>query len=133
MPRNPRAAFTLVEIPAAHDSVVLTLRTGFTLVEVLVVLTIIVVLISLLVPAVDRAKYQAELVLCGTRMRAAATGATTYAGDHKRMYPARDVIDQGRTADQTTYESQPIVLAWDGYDDRPRIEPYISMKVLGEA
>lgn len=62
---------------------------AFTLVELLVVVTIILVLLALLVPALDKAMYQAELAMCGTRQRGIANAAITYAIDHKRMYPDR--------------------------------------------
>ena len=52
------------------------IRNGFTLVELLVVITIIVILLALLAPALDKAIYQAELAVCGTRVRAIATGCT---------------------------------------------------------
>jgi prepilin-type N-terminal cleavage/methylation domain-containing protein len=60
---------------------------GFTLIELLVVVTIIVVLLALLTPALDKAIYQAELTVCGTRMHAIGLGAQTYAMDFKRWYP----------------------------------------------
>lgn len=37
---------------------------AFTLIELLVVITIIVVLLALLVPALDKAIYQAQLSVC---------------------------------------------------------------------
>ena len=62
---------------------------GFTLVELLVVITVIVVLLSLLAPGLDQAIYQAELAACGASLDATATGITTYAMNHKRAYPDR--------------------------------------------
>ncbi len=62
---------------------------GFSLVELLVVITIIVVLLSLLAPAMDKAIYQAELAVCATRLKGIATGNLVYASDHKRHYPHR--------------------------------------------
>jgi prepilin-type N-terminal cleavage/methylation domain-containing protein len=62
---------------------------GFTLVELLVVITIIVVLLALLTPALDRAIYQAELAVCGAQIKAVAGGLTVYAMDHKRRYVDR--------------------------------------------
>ena len=63
---------------------------GFTLVELLVVVTIIVVLLALLVPALDRAVYQAELALCAANQKAGVTGVITYAMDFRRYYPDRN-------------------------------------------
>jgi prepilin-type N-terminal cleavage/methylation domain-containing protein len=64
-------------------------QTGFTLIELLVVVTIIVVLLSLLTPAMDRAIYQAELTVCGANLHSIATGATVYASGSRRFYPHR--------------------------------------------
>jgi prepilin-type N-terminal cleavage/methylation domain-containing protein len=41
--------------------------TAFTLIELLVVVTIIVVLLSLLTPALDRAIYETELAVCASQ------------------------------------------------------------------
>ena len=64
-------------------------RTAFTLIELLVVITIIVVLLSLLAPAMDQAIYQAELAVCGARQNATCKGLSVYAMDFKRSYPYR--------------------------------------------
>jgi prepilin-type N-terminal cleavage/methylation domain-containing protein len=76
-----------------------SIRDGFTLIELLVVITIIVVLLALLVPALDRAIYQAELATCGARQRAIANGSLLYAFDFKRQYPHRP---GNREAEDTT-------------------------------
>jgi len=62
---------------------------AFTLVELLVVITIIVTLLALLIPAMDQAIYQAELTVCGARLRAVAGSATGYAIAYRRAYPYR--------------------------------------------
>jgi len=60
---------------------------AFTIVELLVVITIMVVLLALLVPAMDRAVYQAELAVCATNQKAVISGVTVYAASNKRSYP----------------------------------------------
>src|SRR5687768_2145818 len=65
----------------------MTCRAAFTL-ELLVVVAIIVVLISLLTPSMDRAVHQAELTACGTKIRAVGMAASTTAMANKRLYPA---------------------------------------------
>src|SRR5688572_22045336 len=60
---------------------------GFTLVELLVVITIIAILLALMMPAMDKAIYQAELAVCASNQRQTATGLYVYAMDHRRWYP----------------------------------------------
>ena len=64
---------------------------AFTLIELLVVVTVTVVLLALLAPALDQAIYQTELVRCATQQKAVAGGAFQYAMDHKRWYMDRTV------------------------------------------
>ena len=66
---------------------------AFSLVELLVVITIIVILLALLTPALDQAIYQAELTSCAARTRSIAQGVTFYAGDARRFYPYRPTVD----------------------------------------
>ena len=44
-------------------------KSAFTLIELLVVVTIIVVLLAMLTPALDKAIYQAELAVCGAHKK----------------------------------------------------------------
>src|ERR1041385_499150 len=64
-------------------------RMAFTLVELLVLMTIIVILLTLLTPAIDRAMYQAELAVCMSKLHVVTTGAIAYASGNKRHYPDR--------------------------------------------
>ena len=52
-------------------------------------------------PALDRAIYQTELTVCGTKLHAVGLGAQTYAMNNRRGYPDRRpdyVVDSsGRT------------------------------------
>ena len=59
---------------------------GFTLVELLVVITIIIVLISLLTPALDTAIEHTERVVCASRLDAWGTALSQRAIDSKRKY-----------------------------------------------
>jgi prepilin-type N-terminal cleavage/methylation domain-containing protein len=101
-PRTSPAAFTLVELPAMSDAKrALRLRSGqaaFTLVELLVVVTIIAVLLSLLVPALSEAMYQADLAKCGANMRTTGAGLVSYAMSSKRFYPLRG-LQQAQAGD----------------------------------
>src|SRR5688500_7719159 len=68
---------------------------GFTLVELLVVVAIIVVLLALLAPAMDKAIYHAELATCGANLHGVAGGALMYTMNNKRAYPVREAIQGG--------------------------------------
>jgi prepilin-type N-terminal cleavage/methylation domain-containing protein len=57
---------------------------GFTLVELLVVVTIIVILPAFLTPALDRAVEAAERAVCAARLHAWGVAISTYSLDHRR-------------------------------------------------
>lgn len=59
-------------------------RSAFTLIELLVVVTIIVVLLALLVPSLDRAIEQAQRAVCAANQDAVQTGSSTYAIQNRK-------------------------------------------------
>lgn len=62
-------------------------RAAFTLVELLVVIGIISLLISILLPALNRAREQARQVTCASNERQVFMAMTTYASENKGLLP----------------------------------------------
>ena len=62
-------------------------RYGWTLVELLIVLAIMVLLVGLIVPTCGRAKRLARLGMCRSNMRQMHIGLIHYAGNHQQRLP----------------------------------------------
>lgn len=89
---------------------------GFTLVELLVVISIIALLISILLPSLRQAREQAKLVKCMAHERGMAQGALVFSADHNgRM----QLVSNGVGVDQAdsskskfAYSSDRELLCW---------------------
>ena len=62
-------------------------RTGFTLVELLVVISIIALLISILIPSLVRARHDALRIVCSSNLRTLGQGCRVYAGNFRGTMP----------------------------------------------
>ena len=67
-------------------------KMAFTLIELLVVMSIIAILVSLILPAMARAKKQARLLVCSSNLREIGHGLTMYAMDNKDHYPDKEAV-----------------------------------------
>jgi prepilin-type N-terminal cleavage/methylation domain-containing protein len=70
---------------------------GFTLVELLVVIGIIALLIAILMPALSKSRYKAQLVTCAARVQQFAQAMNAYAAENKRgALPIFDLPNTGQ-------------------------------------
>ncbi len=91
-------------------------RTGFTLIEILVVVGIIALMIAILLPALARVRENARSSLCANNLRQIATGWVLYAQQHK------DSIVAGRfpSISGSTHPKANLYWVGNGYKYRAR-------------
>ena len=102
---------------------------AFTLIELLVVVTVAVVLLAMLMPALDQAIYQAELARCSANLKGIAVSTSTYAASHRGYYPHRPGVLYAQERDPGWYAEQ-LTDPRNGHDDRRTFEGYLPLSVL---
>jgi prepilin-type N-terminal cleavage/methylation domain-containing protein/prepilin-type processing-associated H-X9-DG protein len=78
--------------PVARTREVQFSRAGFTLVEVLVVIGIIALLMAIVLPAVQQARFAARRVECLNRMRQIGLAIHAFESDHTRFPPGKSNV-----------------------------------------
>jgi len=69
-------------------------RKGFTLIELLVVMSIIALLLSILMPALGRARKEALFIKDSTRVKGIHSGWITWSAGHKNRYPTPGFVNR---------------------------------------
>lgn len=96
---------------------------GFTLIDVLISLTVVAVLIGLLLPGLSRANETARRVACGSNVRQLGVALVTYAEDFRSFLPPSTYLPTawgGRSADSTDTGQMVVVrledpsMGWNG-------------------
>jgi prepilin-type N-terminal cleavage/methylation domain-containing protein len=93
------------------------IRKAFTLIELLVVVAIISLLISVLLPSLQKAKYLAKFSSCSANLHRIGVGMMCYVAEHDGWYPYRQIKG---------FE----LIRYEGLDDRQTLRPYLPINTI---
>ncbi len=96
-----------------------TLRNAFTLIELLVVIAIISLLLSLLSPALGKARSLARRTVCSHNLKQVGLALDMYTHDQEGAYPCA----------QDPVSTQPPYWLWMGRGWRHWVQPYLSTRI----
>jgi len=114
---------------------------GFSLVELLVVISIIAILIALMIPAISKAKYSAQLLTCKNTIRQVGAAAINYAVNNKGWYPY-NMVSNRQDAGGISFPGEREMLYYRNQgnfnfggsiappDSRPLWRPYIPINLM---
>lgn len=75
------------------DEVCMKKTKGFTLVELLVVISIIALLLAILIPALNKVKRTSQRIVCGSNMHQWSLAVGMYASDNRNFFPYNGVTE----------------------------------------
>lgn len=93
-------------------------RHGFTLVELLVVLTIIALLLAIILPALNNARESARRVACGSNVRQVIAGLYIYASERSGHLPPGDWGEPHTIGGNTAFTE---ILGYDGLSNNDSV------------
>lgn len=96
------------------DMIKKRLKKGFTLVELLVVISIIALLVSILMPALGKVRSQGKKVLCATTLHQWGIALTLYAADNENYFPYNGNARPGVMGEDGLPEKGTFSLNWCG-------------------
>lgn len=99
-------------------------RIGFTLIELLVVISIIALLLSVLMPALSRAKKQANNIVCQANLKQIGTLVNSYQADNKGKVPIM-LTHWARLYAQPMNKCFLSLGLWDYCSDAPKLPVYL--------